>query len=138
MTLADVSIRFPYMDTILLLRKLGPGCHFLGHGSDDDIDSLERILEEELKLNPEKPPIVALFTEFPSNPLLRSVNLPRLRALADTYDFLIVIDDTIGNFVNVHVIPYADIVVTSLSKAFSGEANVMGGRYVPQFPKNVL
>ena len=31
----------------------------------------------------EKEEILALFTEFPSNPLLRSAPLPRLRALAD-------------------------------------------------------
>ena len=73
---------------------------------------------------------MALFTEFPSNPLLRSPNLPRLRALADKYDFLIVIDETIGNFVNVQVLPYADILVSSLTKVFSGASNVMGGRSV--------
>ena len=71
---------------------------------------------------------MALFTEFPSNPLLRSANLPRLRGLADKYDFLIVIDETIGNFVNVEVLPYADMVVSSLTKVFSGASNVMGGR----------
>jgi cystathionine gamma-synthase len=85
-------------------------------------------LEEEFKRNPAVPPILALFTEFPSNPLLRSANLPRLRALADKYDFLIVIDETIGNFVNVEVLPYADMVVSSLTKIFSGASNVMGGR----------
>jgi len=62
-------------------------------------------------------PSLPLFTEFPSNPLLRSADLPRLRSLADKYDFLIVIDETIGNFVNVEVLPYADIVVSSLSKS---------------------
>jgi cystathionine gamma-synthase len=50
--------------------------------------------------------------------------------LADKYDFLIVIDETLGNFMNVNVLPYADIVVSSLSKVFSGDSNVMGGRYV--------
>ena len=85
-------------------------------------------MEEEFKGNPGVPPILALFTEFPSNPLLRSANLPRLRALADKYDFLIVIDETIGNFVNVEVLPYSDIVVSSLTKVFSGASNVMGGR----------
>ena len=88
-------------------------------------------MEEEVARNPNTPPILALITEFPSNPLLRSANLPRLRALADRYDFLIIIDETIGNVVNVEVLPYADIVVSSLSKIFSGVANVMGGRYVP-------
>lgn len=56
--------------------------------------------------------------------------MPRLRALADKYDFLLIVDDTIGNFVNVDVLPYADIVVSSLSKIFSGSGNAMGGRYV--------
>jgi len=119
---------FPYTDTLKILQKWGPGCHFLGYGLDSDIDEFSTILETESKLNPSTPPILALFTEFPSNPLLRSANLPRLRVLADKYDFLIVIDETIGNFVNVEVLPYADILVSSLSKIFSGAANVMGGR----------
>lgn len=113
------------------MQKWGPGCHFFGTGLDSDVDELERVLEEEVARNPNTPPILALVTEFPGNPLLRSANLPRLRALADRYDFLIIIDETIGNAVNVEVLPYADVVVSSLSKIFSGVANVMGGRYVP-------
>lgn len=96
---------------------------------DSDIDELESILAKE-SANSNSPPALALFTEFPSNPLLRCADLVRLRALADKYDFLIVIDETLGNFVNVEVLPYADIVVSSLSKIFSGDANVMGGRLV--------
>jgi cystathionine gamma-synthase len=42
--------------------------------------------------------------------------------------FAIVVDETIGNFINVEVATYADIVVSSLTKIFSGDANVMGGR----------
>jgi cystathionine gamma-synthase len=123
-----MSQSFPYTDTLKILQKWGPGCHFFGFGIDSDIDEFESILEEESNLDPSTPPILALFTEFPSNPLLRSANLPRLRALADKYDFLIVIDETIGNFVNVEVLPYADVVVSSLTKIFSGGSNVMGGR----------
>lgn len=122
--------RFPYIDTLKTLQKWGPGCHFFGFGLDSDIDDLEKLLEGESARDNTKPPILALFTEFPSNPLLRSPNLPRLRALADKYDFLIVIDETVGNFVNVQVLPYADILVSSLTKVFSGASNVMGGRWV--------
>jgi cystathionine gamma-synthase len=118
------------MDTLKLLQKWGPGYHFLGHGLDADIDELENILEEEKSTFPSKPPALALFTEFPSNPLLRAADLPRLRALADKYDFPIIIDETVGNFLNVSVLPYADIVVSSTSKIFSGGANVTGGRSV--------
>jgi cystathionine gamma-synthase len=124
------SHRFPYTDTLKILQKWGLGCHFLGYGLDSDIDELEKILAQEESSSPLTPPVLALFTEFPSNPLLRSADLPRLRALADKYDFLIVVDETIGNFVNVKVLPYADMVVSSLSKVFSGDANVMGGRQV--------
>ncbi|KAF8645672.1 hypothetical protein AX16_007655 [Volvariella volvacea WC 439] len=123
----SVCFGFPYTDTLKILQKWGPGCHFYGYGLDSDLDEFEKLLEKESKENPNTPPILALFTEFPSNPLLRSANLPRLRALADKYDFLIVIDETIGNFVNVEVLPFADIVVSSLSKVFSGASNVMGG-----------
>ena len=115
------SFSFPYTDTLKILQKWGPGCHFLGNGLDSDIPELVKILESE--------PVLALFTEFPTNPLLRSADLPRLRALADKHGFLVVVDETVGNFNNVEVLPYADIVVSSLSKIFSGGGDVMGGRY---------
>lgn len=76
------------------------------------------------------PRIIALHTEFPSNPLLRTADLPRLRQLADKHNFLIVVDETIGTFANVEILPYVDIAVSSLTKIFSGDCNVMGGRYV--------
>ncbi|KAJ6619484.1 pyridoxal phosphate-dependent transferase [Mycena sp. CBHHK59/15] len=120
----SVCLGFPYTDTLKVLEKWGPGCHFLGDGN---IDRLEEILEEERQRDPTTPPVIALYTEFPSNPLLRSADLPRLRSLADKYDFLIVIDETVGNFMNVEVFPYADVVVSSLTKVFSGYSNVMGG-----------
>lgn len=105
---------------------------------DKDIDELESLLAREHAENRDVPPALALFTEFPSNPLLRSADLPRLRALADKYNFLIVVDETLGNFANVEVLPSADIVVSSLSKVFSGDANVMGGRYVRSIASTVI
>lgn len=48
--------------------------------------------------------------------------------MADEYDFAVVVDETIGNFINVNVLQYADVVVSSLTKVFSGDSNVMGGR----------
>jgi len=128
--ITDVHGRWLYVDTVKVLEKWGPGCHFFGFGHEEDVDVLEALLESESKKNPGCPPIVCLITEFPSNPLLGSPNLQRLRALADRYEFLIIVDETIGNFVNVEVLPHADIVVSSLTKVFSGDANVMGGRSV--------
>ena len=54
----------------------------------------------------------------------------RIRQLADQYGFVVVVDETIGNFINVEVAGFADIIVSSLTKIFSGDANVMGGRSV--------
>lgn len=71
---------------------------------------------------------LALFCEFPGNPLLKTPNLQKIRELADRFDFAVVVDETIGNFLNVKVLPSADIVVSSLTKVFSGDSNVMGGR----------
>ncbi|CAE6463166.1 unnamed protein product [Rhizoctonia solani] len=118
----SICFGFPYTDTLKILQKWGPGCHFFARAQDAEIDQLSLILQTES--------ISVLYTESPTNPLLQSVNLPRLRALANKYDFLIVVDETIGSFVNVQVLPYADIVITSLSKFFSGEANVTGGSLV--------
>jgi cystathionine gamma-synthase len=118
---------FPYIDTLKIVQKFGPGCVFYGFGSSEELDELEKRLEGGERF-------LALFTEFPTNPLLRSPDLERIRTLADKYDFAVVIDETIGNFLNVNVLPYADIVVSSLTKVFSGDSNVMGGRYARDFP----
>ena len=123
----SVCFGFPYTDTLKVLQKWGPGCHFFGRGTDDDLTALEQLLESQ---PPHEPKIHALFCEFPSNPLLRSADLPRIRRLADKYDFCVVIDETVGNFVNVEVLPYADLVVSSLTKVFSGDCNVMSGSLV--------
>jgi len=74
--------------------------------------------------------ILCVMTEFPSNPLCKSPDLRRLRALADEHDFLLLVDETVGTFVNVNVLPYADMVMSSLTKLFSGDSNVMGGSIV--------
>lgn len=114
------SFSFPYIDTLKVLEKWGAGCLFYGNGTPEDLNDLEQRLERGERF-------LSLFCEFPSNPLLRSPDMQRIRALADKYDFVVVVDETIGNFLNVHVLPYADVLVSSLTKIFSGDGNVMGG-----------
>lgn len=116
----SINFGFPYVDTLKILQKFGPGCLFYGHASAEDSDELEARLR-----NGER--FLALFCEFPGNPLLTCPDLVRLRKLADEFDFAIVVDETIGTFANINVLQFADIVVSSLTKIFSGDSNVMGG-----------
>lgn len=119
----SVMYGFPYVDTLKVLEKFGPGAIFYGHGDANDLDDLESRLKAGER-------ILSLFCEFPGNPLLKTPDMRRIRKLADTYDFAVVVDETIGNFLNVHVLPYADILVSSLTKIFSGDSNVMGGAMI--------
>lgn len=119
----SICFGFPYIDTLKILEKWGPGCLFYGNGSSEELDDLERRLSSGEKY-------LALFTEFPGNPLLKSPDLERIQGLATKYDFAVVVDESVGNFINVNVLPNADVVVSSLTKIFSGDSNVMGGSAV--------
>ncbi|OAL32883.1 hypothetical protein AYO20_07674 [Fonsecaea nubica] len=109
----SVLFGFSFHSTIHVLQDFGPGVEFFG-------------LAQSGRGNKVQP----IWTEFPSNPLLNTPDLRRLRHLADEHGALLVVDDTVGNFCNVDVLDVADIVVTSLTKSFSGYADVMGGSAV--------
>ena len=92
-----------------------------GRGTDAELDELEKELENGGRID-------SLFCELPSNPQLASPDIERIHRLANKYDFIVACDETLGTFVNVDVLPYVDIVMTSLTKIFSGASDVMGGR----------
>jgi cystathionine gamma-synthase len=123
----SVLFGFAFHSTIHVFEDYGPGSKFFGLGTEDDLDQLETHLATELK---EGRKVQAVWCEFPSNPILVTPNLGRLRVLADKYGFVLIVDDTIGSFCNVDVMGVADIVVTSLTKSFSGYADVMGASAV--------
>eukprot|EP00457_Paulinella_chromatophora_P001290 gb/GEZN01001292.1/.p1 GENE.gb/GEZN01001292.1/~~gb/GEZN01001292.1/.p1 ORF type:complete len:1010 (+),score=107.17 gb/GEZN01001292.1/:386-3031(+) len=121
--LRTVVFGFPYLDTLKLaqLQPIGSGCVFLGMGDEKDLERLRVLLETER--------ISGLYVEFPSNPLLKAPDLKKLRKLADEFNFVLIVDDTVSGFCNVDVSAKggADIVMTSLTKQFAGSGNVMGG-----------
>lgn len=118
--LRSICFGFPYTDTLKILQKWGPGCLFYGHGSSEDLDNLEARLKSGERF-------LGLFTEVPGNPLLKTPDLKRIRGLANQYGFAVVVDETISNFLNMDILPLADVAVSSLTKIFSGDSNVMGG-----------
>jgi cystathionine gamma-synthase len=110
---------FPYTDTLKILSKFGSGVEFYPRGDAEDLGRLRDLLAKE--------EVAGIFCEFPSNPLLHVPDLPALHAMAAVKGVPIIVDDTIGTFFNVDVLPHADFVATSLTKAISGEGDVMAG-----------
>ncbi len=117
-----VQFGFPYVDTLKVQEKMGPGAIFLSTGDEGDLERLAALLEG-------KRP-AAVFTEMPTNPLLRSVDLPRLFAMTRRAGVPLVVDDSIGAFVNQDLLSHADVLVASLTKYFVGRGDVMGGAAV--------
>lgn len=114
-----VMFGFPYTDTLKILEKFGAGTLFLPRGDEEDLSRLREALGKE--------EIAGIFCEFPSNPLLNTPDLPAIRAMAAAHGVPVIVDDTIGTFFNVDVLPHSDLVATSLTKAVSGEGDVMAG-----------
>lgn len=111
---------FPYVDTLKIQQRFPGAEHtFLPIGDASDI--------EKLRQRCESAPPTAVFCEVPTNPLLVTPNLPELRQLANQYGFLLVVDDTLSACGNLHLLPLADVLVTSLTKYFSGYGNVLAG-----------
>lgn len=111
-----------YDETIHNLKH-GPWDKFIGYkrGTEQDLEDLTDRLKSGERIG-------ALFCELPSNIFLSSVPLQYLRALADEYGFILACDDTVAGFINLDLMPYVDVMLTSLTKMFSGASDVTGGR----------
>ncbi|KAJ5174429.1 uncharacterized protein N7482_000306 [Penicillium canariense] len=122
--LESVIIGFPYELTIKMMKTYGPSYKFYSLGTDEQIDDFEAYLDTKAQAGSM---IQAVWCECPSNPLLRTVDMERIRRLADKHRFVVVVDETIGSFANVDALGVADVVVTSLSKSFNGYADLLAG-----------
>lgn len=114
-----VMFGFPYTDTLKILQKYGAKHVFYPRGDSEDLRQLAELLELE--------EVAGIFCEFPGNPLLNTPDLPALHKISRPYGVPVIVDDTIGTSFNVDVLPLADLVATSLTKAVSGEGDVMAG-----------
>ncbi|KAG0154211.1 hypothetical protein PDIDSM_1591 [Penicillium digitatum] len=124
---SSVVFGFPYELTLKLVETFGPGARFFPFINEADLEKLEEHLAQQSAAGT---PVQAIWCECPSNPLLRTANMQRIRALADKFKAAVVVDETVGGFANVDLLGVADILVTSLTKSFSGSADVMAGSIV--------
>jgi len=124
---------FPYVDTLKILERFPPSsCDFFAIG---DATDLTRLTDTSLDRN-----YSAVFCETPTNPLLVTPDLNRLHDLVRNRESALIVDDTLRACSRPSVLPLTDIVVTSLTKYFSGYGNVLAGSLVlnrksPQYEK---
>ncbi|KAE8350361.1 pyridoxal phosphate-dependent transferase [Aspergillus coremiiformis] len=113
-----------YSETVNVIRRgVWAECLSYKYGTERELDRLENLLQSGKQIR-------ALFCELPSNITLASPNLHRIRALAGEYGFIVACDDTVVGHVNIDVLPYVDVMMSSLTKTFSGASNVTGGSLV--------
>jgi cystathionine gamma-synthase len=120
--ISSVQVGFPYVDTLKILQKFGASGQLCATGADAELAELERQVRSG--------GVAGVFTEVPSNPLLQTPDLHRLRAVTSESGTALIVDDTIATPVNVDVLSHCDGVCTSLTKFFSGVGDVTGGALV--------
>jgi cystathionine gamma-synthase len=114
-----IQYGFPYLDTLKIQEKFGHRVRLLARADADDFKQLVALVDEGK--------VSHVFTEAPCNPLLQTPQLAQLSHLLRPHGIPLVVDDTIGTCFNIDVTPFADIVVTSLTKFISGGGDVAAG-----------
>ncbi len=118
-----IQIEFPYLDSFKVQERFGSGVIDFSNTRSGGVDNLSEWLVDGREA-------AAVYTEVPSNPLLRTADLPGISSLLKERGIPLIVDDTIATSVNVECFPFADAVTTSLTKAFSGAGDVAGGSVV--------
>lgn len=118
-----IQLGWLYVDTIEILRKLGGGEHtFISDVLD--LKKLETMLDERGDR------VAGIVTEFPTNPLMQSTDLLRLRDLTSRYQIPLVVDPTLASPYNVDVLPHCEVAINSLTKYAASGGDVMLGAAV--------
>ncbi len=118
-----IQIEFPYLDSLKIQEIFGSGMIDLTVTASGGTDELAAHFDSGGKA-------AAVFTELPSNPLLRTADLAGVSAILQRAQVPLVIDDTIATAYNVDSLRYADAVTTSLTKLFSGAGDVAAGALI--------
>ncbi len=114
-----LQIEFPYVDCLKVQEHFGHGVVYLNEAVGESFDeALMRIRSGEF---------AGVFTEVPSNPLLRTIDLKRVAKACAESGTPLIADDSATGSLNVEALRYADVVTGSLTKWISGEGDVMAG-----------
>jgi len=121
--LPTVQVEFPYLDSFKIQEQFGSGVLDLTVTDSGGTAELEALFATGGNA-------AAVFTEVPSNPLLRTADLTGIAAILKREGVPLLIDDTIATPVNVEPFRFADAATSSLTKLFSGAGDVAAGSVV--------
>ena len=115
---AWIQLGWLYVDSTRLFEKARAAQH---HFVSDvrDLAAVERLLATG--------DIAGVFTEVPNNPQLETADIPALRALCDKHGAKLLLDPSSVGLASVDALPFADIIVSSLTKYAGSEGDVMAG-----------
>jgi cystathionine gamma-synthase len=115
---AWIQLGWLYVDSTRLFEKARDAQH---HFIPDvrDLAAVESLLATGT--------IAGVFTEVPNNPQLETADIPALRALCDKHGAKLLLDPSSVGLASVDVLPFADILVSSLTKYAGSEGDVMAG-----------
>lgn len=116
-----IQVGWLYLDTGKLLGCVASETM---HFTVDGLDELEAYLAAH------HAEVAGVITEVMTNPLLQTPDLGRLSGCCRRYGIPLVVDVSMPGSVNVDVLPFADVVIESLTKFASGTGDVMGGAVI--------
>lgn len=120
-----IQLGWLYLDTITLLKRSAVSPEDYVHFPDVfDLDAIRQLFAEKGNR------IAGLIIEAPTNPLLQTPDLAALAELAHAHGAAIITDPSISSPYAVDVLPYSDIVVTSLTKYAASDGDLTAGLVV--------
>ncbi|MEM0896082.1 MAG: PLP-dependent transferase [Verrucomicrobiota bacterium] len=115
----SAQLDFPYVDVLKVQENFGSGAWFRTGVDEGPMGELGQLLGSEQ--------LAGVFCEIASNPLLRTPDLSRLALAAGKGNAPLIVDDTVATSIDVEAARFADVITTSLTKAFNGRGDVLAG-----------